>query len=217
MPSRSPSVTPAPASAFSTTGTITSMCRRDASSGTTPPYGAWTSSCEATTFERTRRPSARIAADVSSHEVSMPSTSLPITLLVPKFRARVSENTRGDVLPGAEAPDRHRLRAIPSVLRLRPGRRRRAHLRAGGPAQLGGRPILQDLDRLLQLHVLLEVLQRIGRRQRPLFGDRLLRRLDHHVRRDALAVDRAALGREVLRGRQPKAGAVGQRDDRLHR
>src|SRR5262245_20878524 len=190
MPSRSPSATPASASAFSTTGTITSMCRRDANSGTTPPYGAWTSSCEATTFESTRRPSARIAADVSSHEVSMPRTSLPITLLVPKLRAPISENTRGDVLPGAAAPGRHRLRATPLVLRLRPGRRRGAHLRAGGPAHLGGRPVLQHLDRLLQLHVLLEVFERIGRRQRPLLGDRLLGRLDDDVRRDALAVDR---------------------------
>src|SRR5213596_1511173 len=39
MPSRPGSPMPASASAFSTTGTITSRWRREASSGTTPPYG----------------------------------------------------------------------------------------------------------------------------------------------------------------------------------
>src|SRR5207302_7669819 len=74
IPSRSPSLTPARASASSTTGTITSRWRREANSGTTPPYGAWTSSWEATTLDRIRRPSATTAAAVSSQELSMPRT-----------------------------------------------------------------------------------------------------------------------------------------------
>src|SRR5215471_21319376 len=74
MPSRSRSPMPASPSARRMTGTIVSRCRREASSGTTPPYGAWTSSCEATTLESTLRPPSRTAAAVSSQEVSMPRT-----------------------------------------------------------------------------------------------------------------------------------------------
>ncbi len=52
------------------------------------------------------------------------------------------------------------------------------------------------------------------RRGRP---PRLFGHLHDDVGGDALAVDRAALRREVLRGGQPQAGAVGERDDGLHR
>src|SRR5437773_674450 len=74
MPSRSRSPMPASASALRMTGTIISRWRREASSGTTPPYLAWTSSWEATTFESTLRPPSSTAAAVSSHDVSIPST-----------------------------------------------------------------------------------------------------------------------------------------------
>src|SRR5207247_915102 len=50
---------------------------------------------------------------------------------------------------------------------------------------------LDDVQRALQLHVLLEVLHRVGRRQWPLLGHGFIRRLYHDVQRDALAVDRA--------------------------
>jgi len=67
-------IEPARSSAARTTGTTLRMCARDASSGTTPPYFAWTSCCEATTSDRTRQPSSTTAAAVSSHELSSPST-----------------------------------------------------------------------------------------------------------------------------------------------
>src|SRR6266508_1619813 len=74
MPSKSLSPMPAASRARLMTGTITSVCRRDASSGTTPPYGPWTSSCEATMLDRILRPPSRTAAAVSSQEVSIPRT-----------------------------------------------------------------------------------------------------------------------------------------------
>src|SRR3970282_250067 len=76
MPSRSGSRTDASSSACWMTGTMASRWRREASSGTTPPYGAWIASWEATTLDSTRRPSASTAAAVSSQELSIPSTSI---------------------------------------------------------------------------------------------------------------------------------------------
>jgi hypothetical protein len=55
------------------------MCWRDASSGTTPPHSRWIAACDATIFEPIdQRPSdsATTAADVSSHDVSMPSINM---------------------------------------------------------------------------------------------------------------------------------------------
>src|SRR5438128_4664398 len=76
---------------------------------------------------------------------------------------------------------------------------------------------LDHVDGPLDLDVLLQVLERVERRlpRRSLL--RLLGQLDHDVRRDALAVDRAAVRREVFRGRQPEPRAVREGDDRLHR
>src|SRR4030095_1789783 len=51
---------------------------RDASSGTTPPHSRWIGTCEAITFDRMAHGfaaspvSSTTAAEVSSHEVSMP-------------------------------------------------------------------------------------------------------------------------------------------------
>src|SRR5262249_3760348 len=45
---------------------------REASSGTTPPYGWCVAIWDDTTFESSRSPPATTAAAVSSHEVSMP-------------------------------------------------------------------------------------------------------------------------------------------------
>src|SRR5437762_1938619 len=69
--------TPASASARSTTAGSAARCARLASSGTTPPK-TWWMSCErmirlASSGVPLRPPPTRTAADVSSHDVSMPS------------------------------------------------------------------------------------------------------------------------------------------------
>src|SRR5687767_10648578 len=71
----SPSVAPASETARSTTGTMLVRCARDASSGTTPPYTRWTSWERMTSdFCDTSSPEpSSTAAEVSSHEVSIPS------------------------------------------------------------------------------------------------------------------------------------------------
>src|SRR5262249_37167994 len=66
-------VTFASRSAASTTGTMARRCSREASSGTTPPYGEWMAICEATTFESWRAPRSTMAAAVSSQELSIPN------------------------------------------------------------------------------------------------------------------------------------------------
>src|SRR6266581_3683211 len=79
--------TPASARARSTTGGSAARCARLASSGTTPPNTWWTS-CErmirlASSGVAFRPPLTSTAADVSSHDVSMPSrTSATAGLLV---------------------------------------------------------------------------------------------------------------------------------------
>src|SRR6266566_527889 len=114
-------------------------------------------------LDSTRYPSASTAAAVSSHELSIPSTTI---------RALPPRCVR---LPGRRLRRRGRLR-----LRL-------ARVRTLLLDQSHG---LDDVQSALQLHVLLEVLHRVGRRQWPLLGHGFLRRLYHDVRRDALAVDR---------------------------
>src|SRR5262245_52680206 len=194
MPSRSLSFTPASLSARSMTGLMTSRCRREASSGTTPPHGACRASWEATTSERMRRPSANTAAAVSSHEVSMPRTIMSYQ--------------------GLKAREGRRLVAAAPRQPLAP-------LPGAGPWPARLRPLdfhrLEHLERLLELHVLLEVLHRVERGRLGLLAGRLLGELDDDVRRDALAVDGAALGREVLGRGQAEARAVRERDDRLDR
>src|SRR5437867_9547122 len=73
MPSTASSPTAARASAASTTGSRLRTCWRDASSGTTPPYGPCTASCDDTT-EASSTPSRRTAAPESSQELSTPRT-----------------------------------------------------------------------------------------------------------------------------------------------
>src|SRR5262249_32070402 len=65
--------TSARARAASITGSMLRTWWRDASSGTTPPYGPCTASWDETTEERTS-PSRSTAAAVSSHELSIPRT-----------------------------------------------------------------------------------------------------------------------------------------------
>src|SRR5439155_552424 len=156
IPSRSPSLTPARASASSTTGTITSRWRREANSGTTPPYGAWTSSWEATTLDRIRRPSATTAAAVSSQELSMPRTFIapvggrerPRSLAPPTLKCTPSAGNpaRGPCPPAAPSPHRGQQGAPPRVERRVPvGLERRldeglgACPRPRGRQQVGGR------------------------------------------------------------------------------
>src|SRR3989441_10916346 len=159
-------------------------------------------------LDSTRYPSVSTAAAVSSHELSIPNTT--IRALPPKS-APGAENTKG----GGTTPTAFALRPLPGRRLCRGGslRLRLARVRTLLLDQSHG---LDDVERALQLRILLEILHRVGRGQRPVLRHGLLRRLHHDVRRDALAVDRAALRREVLRGGQPQARAVGQRNDRLH-
>src|SRR5664279_5559715 len=73
----SSSVVPDPPSASRITGVTNSRCRRDAISGTTPPYCACRSACDATTFERMFPTSSTTAAAVSSQLVSRPRITAP--------------------------------------------------------------------------------------------------------------------------------------------
>ena len=68
---------PATSSASATTVGSSSVCRREATSGTTPPNCACSSFCDETIDERTR-PASTTAALVSSHEVSTQRTG-PVT------------------------------------------------------------------------------------------------------------------------------------------
>jgi len=126
---RSISATPTPARerASPTMGVMDLMCWREASSGTTPPYGAWTSSWDRTTLLRISGaagghvPSVRVplvgsgarrtAAEVSSQDVSIARTSTS----PPPFPLILTEMTRG-VRPATK----RKLRP-PSHVPLRPG------------------------------------------------------------------------------------------------
>lgn len=77
MALRSALVMPARRSAVSTTGTMFCWWARDASSGTTPPNSSCTL-CDAMTLDSSR-PSRITAAEVSSHDDSIPSM---VTLMV---------------------------------------------------------------------------------------------------------------------------------------
>jgi len=66
----------ASARASSTTGATSSRCRRDATSGTTPPKRAWSSAWDETTFARMRPSSVTTAAAVSSQDVSTPRRTI---------------------------------------------------------------------------------------------------------------------------------------------
>ena len=71
IPDRSDHSIPASAHASSSTGTIQRRWARAATSGTIPPDAACIATCEATTFETIRRPSAMTAMPVSSHDDSI--------------------------------------------------------------------------------------------------------------------------------------------------
>src|SRR5205085_7821448 len=59
-------------------GFMASTCARDASSGTTPPKRRCTSIWLEMRLDRIRRPSSTTATAVSSQEVSIPRTSIPL-------------------------------------------------------------------------------------------------------------------------------------------
>src|SRR2546427_8647322 len=73
------------------TGQMFSIWWREASSGTTPPKGAWMAAWLETMLDRMRIPSSTTAAAVSSHDVSMPRMSMLSHRL---FNAEVAENER---------------------------------------------------------------------------------------------------------------------------
>src|SRR2546425_13243636 len=107
-----------------------------------------------------RRPSASTAAAVSSHELSIPSTTIQP---VPPNSAPGAENTKG----GGPSPTAFALRRLPSR-RLRRGRGlrlRRARLRT---LLVDQSHRLYHVQGALQLHVLLLGLHRVGGRQRPI-------------------------------------------------
>src|SRR5689334_11199198 len=130
-----------------------------------------------------RRPSATTAAAVSSHELSIPSTTIRAAS---KFSTRPRKYER-----------RWHNRPPPFALRPLAGRRRQRRRRlrlAGVRALLLDEPHgLDHVHGALQLHVLLQILQGILGRQRPILRRGVLGRLDDDVGCDALAVDRAAL------------------------
>src|SRR5262249_34886024 len=116
----------------------------------------------------------------------------------------------------AHAGSRRRTRNLP-CLRLRPWR--------AWASLVQDLQTLQEIHRSLELDVLLDQLLRslvAGRQRRGWFAwspgcRRHLRLFDENVRRDALAVNRPPLRREVLRSREAQPAAIGERDDGLHR
>jgi hypothetical protein len=78
MASSSSGATPASLRAVSTTGTMFCWWAREASSGITPPYFMCTA-CEAMTFDSSVV-LRMTAADVSSHEDSMPRMVISIVI-----------------------------------------------------------------------------------------------------------------------------------------
>ena len=121
----------------------------------------------------------------------------------------------GESLPHSR---RHEIELPSDLAGLRLRRRRR------GPGLVEDLHGLEQVERALQLRIPLELLLRsLGHRRGGVGalatgrGRGGLGTVHHDVRGDALAVDRPALRREVLRGGQPQARSVGQRDDRLHR
>src|SRR5439155_8639 len=82
-------------------------------SGTTPPYGASTASCEATTFDKIRKSSATTAAAVSSHEVSIPSTRIASLRLEPASRTPLQKPRA--MRPSPPPPARIALETVPNA------------------------------------------------------------------------------------------------------
>src|SRR4051794_16175989 len=71
--------TPASAHASSRTGTIQRRCARAATSGTIPPAGACSATCDAMTLARMHDEPSTMAMPVSSHDDSIARTSGPLT------------------------------------------------------------------------------------------------------------------------------------------
>src|SRR5262245_20835260 len=153
MPPMASRAISARASAASITGTRLVRCWREASSGTTPPKGPCTASCDDTT-EASRRPSASTAAAESSQEVSMPRT---ITSSV----AGPDRQEDGVLAPSDEEEHALALAARPDRLLVLGDVVHRAtvHLGDDVPATqpgLAGRPIRVDLGDHHSAHAALE-------------------------------------------------------------
>src|SRR3989441_12435665 len=113
-------------------------------------------------LDSTRYPSVSTAAAVSSHELSIPNTT--IRALPPKS-APGAENTKG----GGTTPTAFALRPLPGR-RLRRRGRLRLRLARVRTLLLDQSHGLDDVQRALQLHVLLEVLHRVGRSEERRVG-----------------------------------------------
>src|ERR1700682_2249244 len=130
--SRSSRLVPASSIARSTTGTMLVRCARDAISGTTPPKTRWIS-CERITrdFWETSSPSpSRTAADVSSHEVSIPRMRVTCASALSRLHQKsIHERTRFSGIPvggrhqllsdHAVLPNDERLRVTGDIVRIR--------------------------------------------------------------------------------------------------
>src|SRR5881628_3989246 len=157
----------------------------------------------------------------------MPSTIMPGPLVRPQSEPRLAGRQPRDGLRRTPTPQTKRAmrpaHCAPGL--ASPFVRASRLLRPGLSLRIRPRSLLLDdthrldhIQRPLDLDVLAQLLQRIERR-RPLLRRRILilRDLDDDVRGDALPMDRAALGREVLRGRQTQPRAVREGNDRLDR
>src|SRR4051812_28959946 len=112
MPSRAAKLRPASFIACAMIRLSASTCARAAISGTTPPNAACSSICDSTTLDRMRPGPlpgrSTTAAAVSSHVVSMPSTTIadphPLVLISPRLERRYSPAKRDEGPPGRVCP-----------------------------------------------------------------------------------------------------------------
>src|ERR1035437_8871982 len=120
IPSSRSSVTSARVSASSTAAESSAAWRREAISGTIPPYFAWNSSWFVDTFESTRTPSSTTAVAVSSHDVSIPSSSIVASRLGLRLRLRRAQRSdaRRSALRAVEA-ERARIAELIAHVRFR--------------------------------------------------------------------------------------------------
>src|SRR5947208_4467322 len=113
-------------------------------------------SCEATTLESTRRPSASTAAAVSSHELSIPSTTIRRPFAHVARAAQIARAMQPSPWPpGLASPSRRGARLLRPDLSLRVLPR---------TLLLDDTHRLDHVERPLHLDVLLEFLHRLERR-----------------------------------------------------
>ena len=197
MPSRSLSPTPPRRSAPRDDRHDHLEVRRDASSGTTPAVRRVDGVLGRDDARQHARPSSRTAAaGLVAGGLDAEDDHAPVSSRGARCRARVSESARRRCLAGRYG------RPADVGVRVLSRIRRPAFRRSS--ARWSCAVALHLLGCLLQLHGLAVLADRPPAAAAPAVTG-VLGQLDDDVRRDALAVDRAALRREVLRGGQPRA------------